>query len=378
MHRRLVAAFAVLLLAACKGTEDWLADLNTVHDDSGRLRLETYDAGQLSFEAMSGIAEEETLTLSQAARAIAAAARVVEGVDQPLLRAQAVALIGRIVVRYPVPPLDGPFLISDPIKAADAAFEQIKALDKFDQVFEIEAVHLPTLKSPDRAVVESGLARLREATGADAGRTFEAWDAWWKANRDRLRGEAAAGSAEPLRVLGGLNFGDPERTVGLKTARAVLRYLGYRAALYEYPELRELTATAILRTARQTAVFAIAYGLRADDSALRTESARAAERVADPAFAAALVYALRRERETAARAMIMNAMAAFPGRAVVIEALVEQMPDEDQAFKAAGDSDRSIGLEARRSLVALTGEDWGPDAGAWRLWWEKTGKNRWP
>ncbi len=378
MQRRLVAAFAALFLTACKGTEDWLADLNTVHDDSGRLRLETYDAGQLSFEAMSGIAEEETLTLSQAARAVAAAARVVEGVDQPLLRSQAVALIGRIVVRYPIRPLEGPFLISDPTKAADAAFEQIKALDRFDQVFEIEAVHLPTLKSPDRSVVESGLARLRETTGADAGRTFEAWDAWWKANRERLRAEAAAGSAEPLRVLGGLNFGDPERTVGLKTSRAVLRYLGYRAALYEYPELRELTALAILRTARQTAVFAIAYGLRADDSTLRTESARAALLAADPAFASALVYALRRERETAARTMIMAAMAAYPGRAIVIEALVEQMPDEEQAFKAAGDSDRSIGLVARQSLIALTGEDLGPDAGAWRLWWEKTGKNRWP
>jgi hypothetical protein len=378
MPRRLLAAAAALLLVACKGPEEWLADLNTVHDDGGKLRLETYDAGQLSFEAMSGLAEEETLTLSQAARAIAAAARVVEGVEQPLLRSQAVTLIGRLSVRYPIPPRTAPFVVADPMKAADAAFEQIKLLDRFDQVFEIELAQLPLLKSPDRSVVEGALARLRESTGADAGRTFEAWDAWWKANRDRLRSEAAAGSAEPLRVLAGLNYGDPERTTGLKTSRAVLRYLGFRAALYEFPELRALTEEAILSTARQTAVFAIAYSLRADDAVLRTEAARAAARVADPAFAAALVYALRRERDTAARVAILRAMASFPGKAAVVEALVEQVPDEDEAFKAAGDDDRSLGLEARRSLVAVTGEDFGPDAGAWRLWWEKTGKNRWP
>jgi hypothetical protein len=378
MRLTTAAATAALALCACKGPEDWLADLQTVHDDKGRLVLERYDAGQLSYEAMSGLAEQEILTLSQTARSIALAARVLDNVEQPHLRSQAVALIARLAVRYPIPPLDAPFAEADPVKAGELAFKQIEALDRFDRVFEVERLHLPQLKSPDRAVVEQAVLRLKEATGADVGSTYEAWEAWWRENQARVRADAGEGSREPLRILAGLSYGDPEKGTGLQASRAVLRYLGYRAALFDFPELREETERAIFRTARQVVVAAIANSLRADDPELRLEAARAAERVADPAFGSALLYALPRERSTPARVAIMRALALYPGRAAVVAALVEQVPEEEDAFKAAGDADRSLALEAHRSLVAVTGEDFGLDAGAWRLWWEKTGKRRWP
>jgi HEAT repeat protein len=117
--------------------------------------------------------------------------------------------------------------------------------------------------------------------------------------------------------------------------------------------------------------------LRGDDPRVRAEAARAAEAIADPAFAAPLLYALPRERDPAARTALIKALALYPGRATV-ESLVRQMPEDIEGLKPTAEFDRSILLEARRSLVCATGEDFGLDAVAWRLWWEKSGKSRWP
>ena len=42
------------------------------------------------------------------------------------------------------------------------------------------------------------------------------------------------------------------------------------------------------------------------------------------------------------------------------------------------DDDRTVSVQAQRALVAISGEDFGPEAPAWQLWWDQTGKSRWP
>lgn len=375
--RTLLALAATLGALSCKGTEDWLEDLKTVHDDKGRLKLDVYDAGQLSYEAFAGLAEQETLTLSQAARAIALAARIVESADQPLLRAQAIRLISRLAVRYPFPPASEPFEVDDLAKAGDVAAELIGLLDRQEKLLEIENVYLPGLKSPDRAVADFNLTKLREATGENVGATYDAWAAWWKERGAAVRSEAAEKSREPLRRMAQLRFGDAEKGGGLGSSRATLLYLGYRAALFDLPETRAETEYAITRVARQTIVHAIAYALRAEDTGLRIAAAAAARQVVDPSLAAALVYALPRERDAGARGALAEAAAYYPTRDV-IAALVRQMPVVEAGGRSLADEERALGWRVARALTATTGEDFGLDGAAWALWWEKSGVSRWP
>src|SRR5262245_66543375 len=103
---------AAAVASGCKNTEDYLYDLGEVYDRSAkRLRPEVYDAGQLVHEAFAGISEQQALTVSQMARAVALSGYIV-AMDKevvPLCQAQAVWTLGRLAVRYPIPPLSEPW-----------------------------------------------------------------------------------------------------------------------------------------------------------------------------------------------------------------------------------------------------------------------------
>ena len=89
--------------------------------------------------------------------------------------------------------------------------------------------------------------------------------------------------------------------------------------------------------------------------------------VIDPSFSAALMYALQREKDSVARARIIEALASYPGRETLL-VLLNQLREDDL----------TVSVQAHRALVAISGEDFGSESARWQLWWDQTGKSRWP
>jgi HEAT repeat protein len=353
-------------LSGCKGTEDYLGDLQEVYDRSGRrLRPEVYDAGQLVHEAFAGLSEEKALTLSQMARAVAAAGSIV-AMDRevvPLLQAQATAILARLALRYPIPPVSEPWQITG-AEASEAVAAEIAILGEQQERLGVPA-QIALLNNPDHAVVERASERLQSVTGQNHGKNAGAWENWWRNFGPAWRSEAALVSAGPMEIIGGARFNDPRQ--GLTQAAAVLNFLGLHAAIFDMSEIREVQQRTILRVARQVVVLGIERAIRNGDSGVRGAGAQAAAQVLDPAFGDSLHYALPRERDGVARARIIEALAGYPGKKT-IELLMTQLRDDD----------RTVTTHAQRALVAISGEDFGPEPTPWQLWWDQTGKTRWP
>jgi HEAT repeat protein len=352
-----------LFSAACKNTEDYLYDLSEVYDRSARrLRPEVYDAGQLVHEAFAGISDQEVLTLSQMARAVALSGYIV-AMDRdivPLCQAQGVWTIARIAVRYPIPPLTEPFEFTEKAQVEDMVASKITVIGEQQDRLGIPS-HIDLLDNPDRAVAEKALDRLREVSGQDFGRDAGAWESWWSQMGPSFRRDAAAVSAEPMRLIGQAKFST------LTQAAAVLNFIGLHAAIFDMPDVRDVQERTVLRVARQVVVLAIERALRHGDSSVRGAGALAAAQVIDPGFGATLGFALAREKDGVTRARIIQALASYPGRDTIL-LLLTQLRDDD----------RTVGVHAQRALVAISGEDFGPAPGPWQLWWEQTGKARWP
>ena len=244
---------AVLGAAGCKNTEDYLYDLSDVYDRSDRrLRPEVYDAGQLVHEAFSGLSEQQTLTLSQMARAVALSGYIVamERDVVPLCQAQAVWTLGRLAVRFPVPPFDEPYEHVERAEVEDLVASQITLLGEQQERLGVPQ-QIALLSNPDLAVDEKALERLRQVTGQDFPRNAGPWQAWWSRNGPAFRREAADVSAEPLRIIGQSRFST------LAQAAAVLNFLGLHAAIFDMPEARDVMRRSILRVARQVVVLGI-------------------------------------------------------------------------------------------------------------------------
>jgi hypothetical protein len=355
----LVAAAAV----GCKNTEDYLYDLGEVYDRGDRrLRPEVYDAGQLVHEAFSGLSDQQALTLSQMARAVALSGYIV-AMDRdvvPLCQAQAVWTLARVALRYPIPPLDEPYEYTDRTEVEDLVASQITILGEQQDRLGVPS-QIELLDNPDLAVAEKSLERLREVTGQEYSRNQAAWQSWWARHGAAFRSEAAAVSAEPLRIIG------QSRYSTLTQAAAVLNFLGLHAAIFDMPEVRAVQQRTILRVARQVVVLGIDRALRAGDPTVRGTGALAASQVIDPSFGASLAYALPREREPVTRARIIQALSNYPGRETIL-LLMAQLKDDE----------RTVSVHAHRALVAISGEDFGSASARWQLWWDQTGKVRWP
>ena len=168
-----------------------------------------------------------------------------------------------------------------------------------------------------------------------------------------------------METIGQARFTDPRQA--LTQASAVLNFLGLHAAIFDMPEVYDAQRRTVLRVARQVVVLGIDRAIRSGDSPVRGAGAQAAAQVLDPAFGAALAYAVPRERDGVARARMIEALASYPGKDTVF-LLINQLRDDD----------RTVTVHAQRALVAIAGEDFGPEAPAWQLWWDRTGKSRWP
>jgi HEAT repeat protein len=353
-----------LAASGCKGTEDYLYDLGEVYDrGERRLRPEVYDAGQLVHEAFAGISDQQVLTISQTARAIALSGYVVAMSDRevvPLCQAQAVWTMARIAARYPVPPVSEPYEYTDRAEVEELVAAQITVLGEQQDRLGVPS-QIALLNHPDHAVAERAVERLREVTGQDFGRNATGWEAWWTRNGPGLRSDAAHVSLGPMTIIGQARYTE------LTQAAAVLNFIGLHAAIFDMPEIRATQERTILKVARQVVVLAIIRGLRAGDSMVRGSAALAAAQVVDPAFGPALAYALPRERDGVARARIIQALTSYPGRESML-LLMSQLKDDDL----------TVTIHAHRALIAISGEDFGDDPAAWQLWWDQTGKTRWP
>ncbi len=354
----------LFLLGGCRDTEDYLNDLGSVYDrEEKKLRPEVYDAGQLVHEALGGLTDQDTMTLSQMARSVAYAGYIV-GIEKdtvPLCQSQSALLLAHMAERYPIPPVDEPFEYTNSKETNQLAGQQVDRLAKLLDRLTIETTLIPALANADRAVVERALEQLRVATGEDLGRDPKAWEEWWKVHGPETKAAAARDATEPFQILSKCQFAN------LGSARAVLLFFGLQAVLFDAPELRDLQRTTILRLSRQVVVLGISEALRRGSPEVRGAGALAAARVNDPAFADALAFGLARERDAIARSRIIGAMAQYPRRDVIL-LIINQLSDDEPIVKES----------AQRALVAMTSEDFGADAPAWELWWDKTGKRRWP
>jgi hypothetical protein len=354
---------AALVAAGCKNTEDYIYDLGEVYDRSNkRLRPEVYDAGQLVHEAFAGISEQQALTISQMARSVALSGYIV-AMDRevvPLCQAQAVWTLGRLAVRYPIPPISEPFETTEKAQVEDIVSTQISILG--EQQDRLGIPHqIALLSNPDRAVVEKSRERLREVSGEDRGCDAKAWESWWTNTGPSVRYEAAQASVGPMTIIGQARFTE------LTQAAAVLNFLGLHAAIFDMPELRAVQEQTLLRVARQVVVLGIDRALRRGDATVRGAGALAAAMVIDPSFSASLMYALQREKDSVARARIIEALASYPGRETLL-VLLSQLREDDL----------TVSVQAHRALVAISGEDFGSESARWQLWWDQTGKSRWP
>lgn len=349
----------LLALTGCKTTEDRIQDISRSVDDEGRLTLQIFDAGQLVHEGLSGLVDAEVLTLSQMGRAVHAAGLILEGNEVALCRADAARLLAHLALFYPVPPVEES--LGTTKNVASEALEAVTRISEVSRYFSIESQLIPALENPDRAVADRARLDLEKLVGENLGADAEAWSAWWEDNRERIIREATEQSLPQLQRLSAMRYRR------LSDARAVLGFIATTLALQDIPALRDEMRRVILRTSRQVIVYGLEKGLKDEDRAVRMDSALAAGQVLDVAFGPALLEAFVRERDPDARIHIIKALEAYPAR------------DTAQALLASlDDPDRQVALNAREVLARQVGRDFGRDGAAWRIWWEREGKSRWP
>jgi len=361
---RLLTGFLVLLgllPAGCKNTEDYLNDLYTVQKEpDGSLPIEIYDAGQLAYEALTGLLRQKTLTLSQLGRAVAAAGRAADRQEVPLLRTQALALLAHLTLYYPIPPLSEP--LENPPGRNRMILDNTAALRKAMDRLAVGKVLIPMLSSPDQATVDRAWRDLKRSTGEDLGRGAAAWESWWAEHREEYEARVAQEARKPLRTLGDLEY----PSLGL--AHLVLTLVATSLAISDLPELRPDIERTIMRISRQVVEMAVVKAITDDDSPeVRAEAALAAVQVKAHAFGDPLAQALAVERESDTKVRMLGALAWYPSKQTM-QALLLKL----------GDADRPVRRKARDVLIHFARRDLGEEFQPWFQWWEQEGKLRWP
>jgi hypothetical protein len=352
----------LVMLAACKNTEEYLADLAGSLNKDGQLNPAVYDAGPLVHEAFSGLLEQDVLTLAQLGRAVHSAGLTLHATSGPatgpaLLRADALSVLAHLALRYPLPPLSEAF---SALEVEKVAVESINSLHDALEILEAED-RIATLANPDQVLASENHVRLKELTGQDFPQDIAPWEAWWEANRARILQEAQDAARQPIVDLTYLRY------ASLASSRAVLGYIATRVALHDLPALRPELTTCITRLSRQVVVYGIQRGLEDPDPLVRTGAARAAAEVLDPSFGPFLETAFGRETDTNARVRILKSLSFYPSRVAIF-----------QLVASISDQARSVATTAREVLAVYVGEDFGEAPAPWRLWWEREGRTRWP
>jgi len=352
----------LLMLAGCKGTEDYLEDLHNIQKNPrGHLPLDIYDAGQLAHEAFSALSTVEVMSLSQVGRSVAAAGRAVDRNEVPLLRAEAVSLLGRLALRYPIPPVNDPLAASKDVRKTILR-EFSKLRDVVDRLTVGRAL-IPLLGSPDQADVERAYHSLKKITGKDLGRDAQAWERWWQENKSTFETQVSQDAHEPLRTLAKIRYPT------LQLAHLVLTLIAYSVAIADLPELRQDISRATLSIGRQVVEQGIIKALEDKSPMVKAEAALAAARVLSKSFGPVLASSLATTRDPDARVRIIRALKWYPPKGSM-QALLLMLGDA-QAPPAVVEN-------ARQTLVSLAGDEMGDDFRGWMTWWDREGKLRWP
>ena len=365
MGRVLLLVCALLLINACKDTEEYLADLhNSLESQESRLNLAVFDSGQLIHEGMRGLLKQEVLTLDQMGRAVYQAGRIVGGNEVPLLRADAINVLAHVALRYPLPPLEQPYREE---KVRDVALDYVERFHRAMEPLQAEAL-IDGLENPDRVVVEENLARLKKVTGQNFPNDVALWRNWWLTAKPGFLAQAQQNAREPLEKLAFLDYGSRSRSsLGLANSRIVLGFLAATERLHELPLLEDAMEVALTRISRQVVVYGIEYSLLEDkDPVVRAAAARGAGRVLDPRFGAALAVAAAAESSEAARIPMIQALSAYPGGRS-IEALILCLMDRS----------RSVRYQAHQVLKNMTRMDLEDDPDIWEEWWNEEGAKLW-
>ncbi len=358
--RTLLLSF-LLLNCGCKNTEDYLGDLAVAAQGSrkGESSLDVYDADVLIHEGFAGIMEQPTLTLSQMGRAIYYAGLVGANNKSVLLRCDALAALTHIALRYPIPAVVEPY--DDKPRMESIATD---AINRFDEAIKPlgAAQHIAGMSSPDKVVAEENWFTLRKLTGQELPQDVGVWEDWWDKSSAAFIAKAQAEARPALSELKYLKYRSA------RSSGAVLGYLATTLVSVEFPDLEEEMRLTLSRLARQVITYAIRDALLDRFSpVVRSEAARSAAQVLDPAFGPALSFAYARETDTNTKVQFLKALRWYPTSTSI-----------QLCVLAASDRDRAVSLTARQVLSEFAGKDLGEDPTAWNVWWEREGKIRWP
>ncbi len=362
--RALVLA-ALVLVGCTKSTGEYLADLNAISPDRGDLSTFEdasliFDEGQLGHEAFAGLVTAEEMTLPEAIRALSHATKFLGlARDNSLLQSDAAVMIGHMVTRIPIPPID---VELKKLSSGQEAYDHFTELLKAREPMEIAGA-IDRLNSSDAVVVSEALQVLRSRTQEDFGRDIEAWRGWYETKKEELHGEFVRQSRGPIEVLGAFRYHDASQ------ARAVLRVLSAWLVQYYDPEIRDVAVPAAMKVGRQAAVYALNEALiGARDAQVRADVADAMAAIADVSFQEPLTRRLEREKDARTAVRIIKALRWYPSRRTILAILTSMATLDDTRVNV-------VGAEV---LNALTGAGIEGDIELWTAWWKDQGHDRWP
>ncbi|MCB9831202.1 MAG: hypothetical protein H6807_01915 [Planctomycetes bacterium] len=365
MRSKIALVLALLLLAGCKSTDDYLRDLDSMTPEppaGANFMAEStlvFDAGQLAHEAFAGLATAEQMEYWQVMRSLSFACEFLgKARHNPLLQAEAATLIGVLVAGYPLPPIDRPL---DPVAAApEPTVEQLNLLVQAHRPLTIER-NIAGLESADQVVVLEAERELERLTGEKLGPNPDAWRTWFADRRDDYLARFMADSRGPLEYFANQRYNNASE------ARGVLRILALWVESWGYEELAPLFIPALDRVARQACVYGLADSMqRNKDSTVRAEVAEAMMQIRDPLFGEALASQLPLERDPYAASKMVRALRYYPSRNTIEQILTAMSIADDQVMVNAVDV-----------LRELTGEDFGTELDAWLAWWRESGAATW-
>ncbi len=355
-----------LMLVSCKSTDDYLIDLATLDPTpvSGREFLKeksiVFDAGQLAHEAFAGLTTAEEMKFWQAIASLSHACNFLgTAKDRALLQADAAILIGIILSRMPIPPVDDQLISIE--KDPEGVVGALEKLLAAREALRTEGMIL-ALDSPDEVQKLEAIQDLKKKTNQDFGDNAEEWAAWFEGQKAQIIEQFIAESQGPLEYLTKVRW---DKGV---VVRPILKFFAIWIRQYAQPELEPYYVPCVLNIARQAAVLTLTESMLRDrNGTVRADVAEAMKMVLDPVFGEALISQLPLERNPYAASKMIHALAAYPSRKTV-ENLITAMAKEDPL----------ISQNAADVLKELTKVDFATDRDAWTEWWLKTGVELWP
>ncbi len=364
MRSLFALALTLVVLTGCKSTNDYLNDLDGMNPapPAGANfmvdRTLVFDAGQLAHEAFAGLATADEMQFWQLMRALSHACEFLgKARHNPLLQAGAATVIGTLVSRYPLPPIDRPL---EPVTDHEPSIEQMNLLLNARTPLMVEN-RILGLESADQVVVLESRQSLEQLTGERLGDDPAAWRAWFEERKPEYLARFIADSRGPLEFFGRQRYRDASE------ARGVLRILSFWVEQWGYAELADYFVPAMESVARQACVYALAESMQRNKEGLvRAEVAEAMIVIRDPAFGEPLASQLPLERNPYAASKMIQALRFYPSRTTIEQIITTMSLADDQVME-----------NGAAVLREFSGEEFGADRDAWLKWWQDVGEKMW-